>query len=53
MSLFDTALVMKNPKVSIQNIKKISFDQLVGQNREMAQLAPIPNTMKDYFTSYN
>ena len=52
ISLFDTALVMKNTKVSIQNTENFTFDQKVGQNRDMAYLAPpppssIPDTFKD------
>ena len=51
ISLFDTALVMKNTKVSIQNTENFIFNQKVGQNRDMAYLAPpppssIPDTFK-------
>ena len=33
------------PKVSIQNTKKNTFSQLVGQNRDKAKLAPPPSPL--------
>jgi len=30
------------PKVSIQNLNKIFFDQLGGQNRDMVKIPPPP-----------
>ena len=46
--LFDTALVMTNiPKNSIQNKKKVLFDQQGGQNWDILLYY---TTIKDYFT---
>ena len=44
ISLFDTALVMKIPEVSIQHFENNNF------LRDMAQLAPPPLPSKEYFT---